>query len=456
MRCVGIAKRPRTNTLREARSLTRRLSAGGLDVEEWTPTSMRILLLTQWFEPEPALKGLLFARALKEKGHDVEVLTGFPNYPGGRVYPGYRVKAFQRELVEGIRVVRVALYPSHDASAGRRVLNYTSFAISAALLGSFLTRRPDVIYAYHPPLTVGVAASILGMIKRAPFIYDVQDLWPDTLAATGMVRGRLPLSLVDLVARWVHRRAAHVVAQSPGFAARLRERGVPAQRMSVIYNWCHEHGTGMGADPQLAAELGAGSRFNVIFAGTMGKAQGLDAVLEAARLLDDPGSRVQFVFVGGGIESTSLKTRAERMGLGNVKFLPRVSMSEVGRVLAVGDVLLVHLKDDPLFRITIPAKTQAYLFAGKPILTAVRGDAADLVVRSGGGVRCEPDDPASIAEAITALAAMDPSELAAMGNRGRAFYETELSLAVGTDRFLRIFEQVRGDGSSRPRRERTR
>ena len=153
--------------------------------------------------------------------------------------------------------------------------------------------------------------------------------------------------------------------------------------MSIIYNWCHEDGTRVGPDARIDEQLDAGSKFNVVFAGTMGKAQGLDAVLQAAQLLDGPGSRAQFVLVGGGIETAALKARAQRMGLRNVVFLPRLSMAEVGHVYAAGDVLLVHLRDDPLFEITIPAKTQAYLSAGKPLLVAMRGDAADLVERSG-------------------------------------------------------------------------
>jgi colanic acid biosynthesis glycosyl transferase WcaI len=403
---------------------------------------MRILLLTQWFEPEPALKGLLFARALRAKGHQVEVLTGFPNYPGGRVYPGYRIKPFQREVVDGIPVARVALFPSHDASPVGRILNYVSFAASAVLFGSFLTRPADVIYAYHPPLTVGVAASMLGWVKRTPFVYDVQDLWPDTLAATGMMGGRLSLRVVDLVARWVYRRAAHIVAQSPGFASRLAERGVPARKLSVIYNWCDEEGASVEGNANLTEEIEAGKKFNVVFAGTMGKAQGLGAVLRAAELVERPGSRIQFVFVGGGIETERLKAETERLGLSNVRFISRVPMSEVGAVLAAADVLLVHLKDDPLFEITIPSKTQAYLLSGKPILIGVKGDAADLVSRSGGGVTCEPEDPRSIADAVTRLEAMDPLELRAMGARGEAFYRSELSLEIGTSRFLRVFEQV--------------
>jgi glycosyltransferase involved in cell wall biosynthesis len=411
------------------------------------------LLLTQWFEPEPALKGLLFARALKDKGHVVEVITGFPNYPGGRVYPGYRIKFFQREVIDGIPVLRVALYPSHDASARRRILNYTSFAISVALLGPLLTRRPDVIYAYHPPLTVGLAAAALSLIKRVPFVYDIQDLWPDTLAATGMIEAPLPLKVVDTVARWIYRRAAHVVAQSPGFASRLAERGVPARKLSVIYNWSHEDATEVGGNARIAEEFEAGRKFNVVFAGTMGKAQGLDAVLQAAKLLDRPGSRIQFMLVGGGIETGALKSQAERLGLRNVRFISRVPMSEIGGILAAGDVLLVHLRDDPLFEITIPAKTQAYLSSGKPVLIGVRGDAAELVARSGGGVSCEPEDPQSIADAVTMLEAMDPSELRAMGERGKAFYRSELSLEIGTRHFLQIFDQLLSDHHtpSRPR-----
>jgi glycosyltransferase involved in cell wall biosynthesis len=314
------------------------------------------------------------------------------------------------------------------------------------MLGPFLTRRPDVIYAYHPPLTVGLAAAVLGLIRRAPFVYDIQDLWPDTLAATGMMRHQIMLRLVDRVAKWIYRKAAYVVAQSPGFEQELLARGVPARKVRVIYNWCTEEQSRPGSNSVIAEELHVGAKFNVVFAGTMGKAQGLASVLQAAKLLDRPDSRVQFTFIGGGIETESLTTRAEQLGLSNVLFLPRVPMSEVGQVLSAADVLLVHLKDDPLFEITIPGKTQAYLAAGKPVLMGVRGDAADLVTESGGGLTCEPEDPESLAEVVTRLEAMEPGELAAMGERGQAFYRSELSLVIGTRKFIRVFEQVVNGG----------
>jgi colanic acid biosynthesis glycosyl transferase WcaI len=402
---------------------------------------MRVLLLTQWFEPESALKGLAFARALKNEGIDVEVITGFPNYPGGRVYPGYRVKLFQREVSEGIPVLRVALFPSHDASAFRRFVNYSSFALSAAILGAVLTRRPDVIYAYHPPLTVGVAAVALGAIKRAPFVYDIQDLWPDTLAATGMVNNRSLLRLVDKVATSIYRRAACLVVQSPGFKRILRSRGVPERKIDVIYNWCDEEQLHIEHDVRLAEELHVGKDFTVVFAGTMGKAQGLEAVIGAAALLQPTGN-VQFIFVGGGVETEHLTVLAAEMDLGNVHFLPRMPMAEIGRVLGAADVLLVHLRDDPLFEVTIPAKTQAYLCVGKPVLMAVRGDAADLIAESRGGVSCEPEDAVGLAETISELSELPSEELKSMGQRGAAYYWRTLSLEVGTRRFVDVFRKV--------------
>jgi colanic acid biosynthesis glycosyl transferase WcaI len=409
---------------------------------------VRILMLTQWFEPEPCSKGLLFARALQDAGHEVEVITGFPNYPGGKLYPGYRLSLLRRQVMDDVRIARVPLFPSHDRSPMKRVLNYASFALAASTIGVFATPRPDVIYVYHPPLTTGLAAVALSLIKRAPFIYDIQDLWPDTLRATGMMQGRFALGIVGRLATFVYKRAAHIVVQSPGFERVLRTRGVPRSKIDVIYNWCDEGQLQLERTEDFHADLRKGEAFNVVFAGTMGKAQGLDTVLEAAALLQSRDQQIRIVLVGGGVEVDRLQALARSKGLANVLFLPRMPMSRVGRVLEAADVLLVHLKDDPLFAVTIPEKTQAYLSVGKPILMAVRGDASDLVTRSGGGVTCEPEDPRALADAISLLAATDRTQLVNMGKRGQAFYHSELSLKQGVARFIEIFTRV-SDGVMR-------
>jgi colanic acid biosynthesis glycosyl transferase WcaI len=189
---------------------------------------VKVLILSQFFDPEPTLKGLAFALALQRQGFDVEVLTGFPNYPGGKVFPGYRIRPWQREMMEGVRVTRVALYPSHDRSAPRRVFNYISFALAAAFLGPFLVRRPDVIFVYHPPVTIALPAMVLRAWSGAPFAYEIQDLWPDTLRATGMFQAGRLFGLLDRVCRVAYRRADQLVVISEGFRRRLVERGIPS------------------------------------------------------------------------------------------------------------------------------------------------------------------------------------------------------------------------------------
>lgn len=404
---------------------------------------MRILMLTQWFDPEPFFKGLSFAKELKKLGHEVEVLTGFPNYPGGKLYDGYRIQSLYREQMDGIPVLRVPLYPSHDNSHVKRIANYTSFAFSSAILGTFLTKPADVMYVYHPPATVGLPASIISLLRKVPFVYDIQDLWPDTLSATGMLGNSTALKIVDKWCRLIYRRASKIVVLSPGFKDILIKKGVPKEKIEVIYNWCDENQIQTAkCDKDLAHSLGLAGRFNVIFAGTIGKAQALDAVLEAAGILASQQPSIQFVFVGGGIDVDRLKQKTKDMRLTNVLFLPRRPVSQIGEILDLADVLLVHLKDDPLFKITIPSKIQTYMAVGKPILVGVRGDAVAMVEKANAGISCIPEDPRSIVESVEKLFAMPRAQLEAMGNNGRKFYETELSLNIGARRFVEIFKSV--------------
>jgi colanic acid biosynthesis glycosyl transferase WcaI len=400
---------------------------------------MRILLLSQWFDPEPISKGLAFARALANRGHHVEVLTGFPNYPEGKLYPGYRLKFYLRDCIDGINITRVALYPSHDRSAIKRAANYLSFALCAAALGLPSLHRPDVAYVYHPPATTSFPAIVQRILRRVPFVLDVQDLWPDTLAATSMVHNQHILGLVGAYCSLTYRLASRIAVISPGFKQTLIRRGVPADKIQVIYNWCPEDA--LTQTPRYAPilkEAGIEGRFSVVFAGNMGRAQGLSSVLEAARLLQQRAPRVLFVFVGAGLEASSLKEQAERMSLRNVKFLPFRPATEVMPLLAAADLLLVHLRDDPLFSITIPSKTQTYMAVGRPILMAVRGDAADLVAEAGAGVACPPESPGELGAAIERLSQASSESLRRMGENGRAYYTRHLSFEAGVAGFERL------------------
>lgn len=404
---------------------------------------MRILILTQWYPPEPALLLQELAQSLQGRGHEVTVLTGFPNYPSGRLYPGYRMRLRQRETLAGVPVLRVPLYPEHSRSGLRRALNYLSFALSATLLGLWSTPRPDVLFVYHPPLTVALPAYILSRLWRVPFVYQIQDMWPETLAATGMLSNPKLLRWIGRFAEWVYGKAHSILVISPGFRQNLVAKGVPAKKLHVVSNWV-DPSTYYRAepDPQLAAQLGLVGRFNVMFAGNMGEAQGLETIVETARLLaadtlsgnQEASSAerppVQFVMVGDGIALPRLQQLAEQHGLANIRFLGRYPVAEMPRLYALADVLLLHLRRDPLFQITIPSKTLAYLAAGKPILAAVAGDVADMVLSVGAGMACPSEDPSALAAAVQSLQSMSAAERHAMGERGLVAAQTQFSREI--------------------------
>jgi colanic acid biosynthesis glycosyl transferase WcaI len=390
---------------------------------------MRVMFLTQWFEPEPAFKGTSFVRGLRELGHDVEVVTGLPNYPTGKIYPGYRLKPYQKEVVEGVTVHRLPLYPSHDKSTAGRCLNYASFFISAFVYGLFASRRFDVVYVYHPPITVGAAAGMFGLFTGTPFVLDVQDLWPDSVFVSGMTGTGFIGKMVGHVCDFTYRRAAAILAQSHGIKAKLVERGVPADKITTIYNWAEED---LVASKGLcdAAELLPSDRFNIVYGGNLGRVQALDTVIEAARRAGESEPKILVTLIGSGTETERLRRFVDDNRLTNVRVLPAVPKTHIADVFRAADVLLSHLADEPLFRITVPSKIQFYLAVGKPILLGVPGEAAELVVSAGAGVAVPPEDPEKLAAAMVDLARRPKEVLQLMGERGQSFYNRKLSQAA--------------------------
>ncbi|RDV01467.1 glycosyltransferase WbuB [Sphingorhabdus pulchriflava] len=401
----------------------------------------RLILLTQWFDPEPTFKGLLFARELRQQGFNVEVVTGFPNYPGGKLYDGYKIRPIQREVIDSIAITRLPIFPSHDRNAIGRTANYVSFFLSAALYLTFFAKRADILYVYHPPLTVGLAAAVAKIFRRTPTVVDIQDMWPDTLRATGMIGNENAVRLVGTACNWLYRQVNHIVVLSPGFKRLLEHRGVPADKVSVIYNWADEASivSEKLADPFPETQ---DNKFRLLFAGNMGRAQALSNLIEAAEIVGRKRKDIEFCLLGGGLEVATLKKQVADKKLGNVSFLPHVPMSEVGPYLAHADCMLVHLRNDPLFDITIPSKTQAYMAAGKPIIMAVSGDAAELVKSAKCGLVVDPENPPALADAIMELASLPVEATATMGQNASDFYRSTLSIAKGISLFEKVFRSV--------------
>ena len=256
----------------------------------------RVIYLTQWFDPEPCFKGIRFVNTLASAGYEVEVVTGFPNYPSGSLYEGYALSPFKREYFEKFIITRVPLYPSHDNSAFRRSLNYLSFCFSALVYLTLFARKADVIYAYNPPITVGFVACLAKFLRRSKVINDVQDLWPDTLTATGMIRPGLLLNLISSLSNWVYRYSDQIVVLSPGFKRKLIERGNSKGKIHVIYNWSLEDNAGACDQSSLNTFKNADG-FKVLFAGNMGPAQGLETILRAAEQVHSTNPDVHFYFL---------------------------------------------------------------------------------------------------------------------------------------------------------------
>jgi glycosyltransferase involved in cell wall biosynthesis len=398
--------------------------------------TMRILYLTQWFEPEThVVKGLKFAQALQGAGHEVTVVTGFPNYPAGRLYPGYRLRPHQGERMDGVEVVRLPLYPSHDTSALRRSLNYLSFFASVFVYLLVRRRRFDLAYVYHPPVTVGLAAALAGLVRRLPFVLDVQDLWPDSLAATGMTGGPIVMRLVGALCAFVHWRASAIVAQSEGIRRMLIARGAPDSRVVTIRNWADSESAQSGRPAPLVQ-----GRFVVVYGGNIGRAQGLETVLAAAAQLQVRCSDVLIQLYGDGVEVAGLNAFARELGLTNLEIHGRIGKAEINAVFARADALLVHLADHPLFTITLPSKIQAYLASGRPIAAGLAGEAARLLTESDGALVVPPGDPAALCEALAALAQTPSEALLQMGLRGRAYYHRNLAFQRGVHQTLRVLE----------------
>ncbi|MEW6278764.1 MAG: glycosyltransferase family 4 protein [Candidatus Eremiobacterota bacterium] len=412
---------------------------------------IRVAFLTEWFDPEPGCNhGLTLAKWMVQRGYDVQVLTGIPNYPGGKFYPGYRLRPFQWERMEGIPVLRVPLFPSHDTSASKRVLTYGSFALSAALLGLPLLRKVDVAYVYHPPPTIGLPALALHYLGRVPYLYHIADVWPDTVTDSGMIRNKAMSKAVEFVLHaWcnhLYRRASHITVLSKGVKRLLEDRGVPPEKVHAIYDWTNEEVFHpLPRDEEFARSLGLGDTVNVLYAGNFGPMQALDSVIRAAARVKELAN-LRVVLAGTGPLEQSLRTLAAELEADNVVFLGRRQFWEMPRVYSIADVLLVHLKDIPFYVTAIPSKTQVSLAVGRPILMAIRGDAADVIEESGAGIACEPENVEQLAAAMRDFYHMEPSRRAEMGHKGYQFYRDHMSLEAGgtrVDALLRSMVKVR-------------
>jgi len=400
---------------------------------------MKLLFISQLFDPEYSIKGLEFLSHIKKTGIDIDVITTFPNYPTGKIYSGYKKKLWQIEYSDGIRVIRVYSYISHSRSKISRAMTYLSFMISALIVASII-KKPDVIYAYHPQITTGILAWIIKGVKNTPFITDVQDLWPDALLATNTTNKGLLYRLINKTCDLIYKKSDHIVVLSKGYKKALILRGVPAEKISLIYNW-------NSGEELLLNEWKEDSVFSnfdkyenkFVYAGNLGAAQSLKSVISAFSKFQD--ASVCLIIIGSGVEDKLLKNYAKSISAKNVIFLGYIPSNKIKLYLNKSDVLVVHLKDDPLFKITIPSKLQTSLNAGKPILMAVGGEANEVVDYAGAGISAVPENVDSIMSAIDRLLEKRNDWLD-MGQSGKHYYEKNMAQHLAVEKITTLLMKV--------------
>jgi glycosyltransferase involved in cell wall biosynthesis len=407
---------------------------------------MRIAVYSHYFLPEigaPSARIGDFARQWLADGHEVHVATCFPNHPTGRVYPGYSLRRYQHESLQGINVHRSWTYVTPNKGILKKTLGHATFWGSAAFSSTRRIPAPACAIGTSPTFFAAMAARTCARKHRVPYIMEVRDLWPAIFVDLGVIRNRAVIRALEVWEMNLYRTAARIVTVTESFRQNLIKRGLPPTKVVTITNGAdtdYWQPVSEGAEA-LRRELGLQGQFVVLYIGAHGISQGLGAVIKVAeRLRSERGLR--FLFVGEGADKDKLSAEVNRLGLSNVSFLDPVNKARVRDFYAMADLSLVPLRNIPLFDTFIPSKMFEIMAVGRPILASVRGEAADILRRSGGALVVEPEDDAGLAQALLNLRE-DSATRDQMGRQGRAFVEAHFSRQELARRYLDVIGAAR-------------
>lgn len=390
---------------------------------------MRVLIVSQYFWPENFRINDL-VQELVARGHAVGVLTGIPNYPSGKVFADYQQNPEAFAFYAGSSVWRVPMLSRGHGSV-RLVMNYLSFVLGACVVGPWKLRReqPDVIFVFEPsPVTVGLPAILLGKLKRAPVVFWTLDLWPETLEAMGVVRSPRVLGWVGHLVRFIYNRCTLVLGQSRSFLDSIAQYCVDKGKIRYFPSWAEDVFQQVDVVPASEVPISDGV-FNVLFAGNIGEAQDMPAILEAAECLKNDSS-IRWLIVGDGRKFEWLREEVARRDLQNVLLMGRFPVDRMPSFYAHADALLVSLKKDPVFSLTIPGKVQSYLMAGVPLLGMLDGEGAQVIAEAQAGMVCPAGDGRGLASAVREMAQMSSEARCQLGANGRAYAQREFDRQV--------------------------
>jgi len=396
---------------------------------------LRILLVTQYFWPEEFRINELATR-IAGRGHQITVLTGIPNYPGGKFFPSYGFTRQKAQNYKGIKIVRVPLIPRGKGGSIRLALNYFSFAFIASLLGPIKCRDVyDVIFVYEPsPITVGLPAIIMKKVKPAPIVFWVQDLWPESLSATGAIRSKSIMKAVEMLVRFIYSHCDRILVQSKSFIDAIVQTGVDRSKIEYFPNSAEAIFNNAAECAGAMDHVEFPDGFRVMFAGNIGSAQDFETILSAAELLKKHRD-IHWMIVGDGRMLPWVREQVQIRELEKtVHLLGRHPLSSMPAFYAKADVMLITLKRDPIFALTIPAKLQSCLACSRPIVAALDGEGARVIEEAGAGLTCPAEDPESLAKTVLKVFNMTADDREKMALRGRVYFEKNFESRMLLDR----------------------
>ncbi|WP_199516377.1 glycosyltransferase family 4 protein [Nucisporomicrobium flavum] len=414
---------------------------------------MKIGIVSQWYAPEPVVIPGNLAEDLVARGHEVRVLTGFPNYPDGKIYPGYRQRWNERSHEAGVAIRRVPLYANHDSSGLRRAANYLSYAATSSAAMRFLGDA-DVVYVYLTPATVFAAPALLKALRGIPTVIHVQDIWPESVTSSSMAPsgpvGRTVERTLHTVMRRIYRAASGVAVIAPTMREMVVDRGADPATTRVILNWADEslfHP--VAATPAARQDIGYRDRCTIMYSGTMGPFQNIEGAVRAAASLSASGE-IDLVLAGSGTEEQAARDLATELRADNIRFLGRRPIADMAALYGAADFQLVSLRNLPIFQGTIPSKLQSALACGSPVVVSVPGDCASFVETNGVGLACPPDDWRLLADRFRQAAKLPADERAQMARRARTVYQTRMSRQAGIDQLEEMLTEAAATGKRKP------
>jgi glycosyltransferase involved in cell wall biosynthesis len=404
------------------------------------------MFLTQYFPPEigaAPIRMFELAKRLNSPPDIVTVITGFPNYPTGVIEQGYRGHFAMEERMEEVRVLRRWLFAAPNAGFFKRIVNHFSFVFSS-LTAMRKVGPVDVIFVQSPPLPIGIAVLVYSRMKRAPFVFNVSDVWPQSAVELGMLRNKLAIRLAEMLEMYIYRHASRVAVPTRGILDSLAARGVPRDKLFLLTNGVDTAiYQPQPPDPFLAESLGLDGHKVFLYAGTHGLSQGLDVILEAAKLTRDP--EILYVLAGEGADKAALVQKAKKQGIANVRFLPNQPKSSMPALLNVAYAAIIPLRRLDVFRSALPSKMFESMAVGQPLVAALWGEGAEIVTRAECGVVTEPGNASQLREAVERLA-RDPQGAQRMGRNGRRYVEEHFNRDKIAARLGALLREVAAHG----------